>query len=680
MALRCVHLAHGLPDFVEEAIPFRNALAMHDWRTGRISLNPQQFNYPSLGIYLQLLVQQLSIWLGHAFHVYSTPADYALSYDTDPTTMIVLARLVTVGADLAALTAVHMMLWPYIGPLVIVADVLMAAQPSLIRTGQGIFVDPIAAALGMAAIACLVKGAKTRGTAPIYIGSVFIGLAVATKYTWIVLVCPQLAVCTVTKLRWRVMALSLAISLAVFASASPFVLLNTVSAERDIMFEIAHASPGVVLNLGQTLMLLRRVADNLGYVGLGAVIGSMLTVRYSVVARVCWLYLAMGALVLAGSHIFAERYLELVLPICVVLIAIVCDWLFAWRRVVGIVASGAILFPVGFKGVEAASHPVGVTQIEARRWMERTLGRRALILQDAYGVSVLSPYERAKIIDSDVFASASSHQQQRFLGRSVLNVVSMPIVTEGKCVIRMRNGGTRVYEPMVVNDMIYDAGVLHACEYVVVSNTIRARIKSIAGPRAYAWYTALDGSATPIAQFADTVMGVDPTITVYRVPSGDPPDPLWWPHAMPDSVRDAVLDACGSRPDSGNVGECFRYAYADYGVEFVHALMTGSISTTRFAWAEREARGSLEIIPDDPIAFRTFAVAVLGEYGPTQAILDVHKLFASLVLRSPESGRVLAPELGEFEAFARRGLGPTPSGPGALPARPAKPHRRVVGQ
>src|SRR5262245_18437781 len=64
LALRLWHIAHGLPDFVEEAIPLRRAFDMWGWRAGHADLNPHLFHYPSLSIYLQFALQHLHYWTG----------------------------------------------------------------------------------------------------------------------------------------------------------------------------------------------------------------------------------------------------------------------------------------------------------------------------------------------------------------------------------------------------------------------------------------------------------------------------------------------------------------------------------------------------------------------------------------------------------------------------------------
>ncbi|TPW11406.1 MAG: hypothetical protein FD129_1666, partial [bacterium] len=60
LALRLRALDWGLPGFAEEAIPFRKAVEFFGAETGRWTLDPRFYNYPTLTVYLQFL------WLGAA--------------------------------------------------------------------------------------------------------------------------------------------------------------------------------------------------------------------------------------------------------------------------------------------------------------------------------------------------------------------------------------------------------------------------------------------------------------------------------------------------------------------------------------------------------------------------------------------------------------------------------------
>ena len=97
LGLRLWHLRAGLPEFLDEAIPFRYALAMWDGATGRVDWNPHFLQYPSLTLYLNLLLQRAHLALGTWLGWFRGPADYTLAFAVDPTPMVLAARLLAVA-------------------------------------------------------------------------------------------------------------------------------------------------------------------------------------------------------------------------------------------------------------------------------------------------------------------------------------------------------------------------------------------------------------------------------------------------------------------------------------------------------------------------------------------------------------------------------------------------------
>src|SRR5262245_11931990 len=91
VVLRALRLGHGLPDVVEEEYPFRIALGMWGWETGRTDWNPHFFAYPSLSFYAHFLMQKVAVGIGILTGRYTNAADYRLAFETDPTSMMLLA-------------------------------------------------------------------------------------------------------------------------------------------------------------------------------------------------------------------------------------------------------------------------------------------------------------------------------------------------------------------------------------------------------------------------------------------------------------------------------------------------------------------------------------------------------------------------------------------------------------
>src|SRR5207244_12311358 len=120
---------------------FRVARTMWDWTTGRIDWNPRFFIYPSLSIYLHLFVQKAAVAFGMLTGRYASPADYRLAYETDPTSMVLLARGFDVACDLVMVVGVARLAERLRRGAALPAALLAALSPLLILTARGIQCD-----------------------------------------------------------------------------------------------------------------------------------------------------------------------------------------------------------------------------------------------------------------------------------------------------------------------------------------------------------------------------------------------------------------------------------------------------------------------------------------------------------------------------------------------------------
>src|SRR5262249_58346390 len=92
LGLRAWHLGEGLPEFFEEAFPFRRAFDMAGWNGGPLDWNPHAFHYPSLSFYLHLVAQWAHYGMGFVLGVFKRPADYFVAFQVDPSPMALVAR------------------------------------------------------------------------------------------------------------------------------------------------------------------------------------------------------------------------------------------------------------------------------------------------------------------------------------------------------------------------------------------------------------------------------------------------------------------------------------------------------------------------------------------------------------------------------------------------------------
>ena len=148
-ALRLWHVVADLPDFLEEAVPFRNALDLWSFTGGRTDWNPHLFHYPSLTVYLHYFVQRLGYLVGWMLGISRAPADWFISYLADPATVVVPARLLHVAADASAVLAAGLVGERLRRGAGVAAAVLVALTPTLIETSRFIFIETIMAALAL---------------------------------------------------------------------------------------------------------------------------------------------------------------------------------------------------------------------------------------------------------------------------------------------------------------------------------------------------------------------------------------------------------------------------------------------------------------------------------------------------------------------------------------------------
>jgi hypothetical protein len=254
LALRLWRIRTGLPEFLDEAIPFRRALDMWGWETGRTDLNPHFFHYPTLTLYLQFLVQKLGYAIGLLLGRWHSPADWRLLCEADPTAQVVPARLIGMLADAATVWAVWRIGerlrrgagWP--------AALLVAFAPGLIATSRAIYADTVMVALLAWSLERLLawrdEGRRGQLVAAVILG----GLAAGAKYTAGSLVLPLAWVLFEREgarglRRWPLVAGSM---LGVFLLTSPYIALDVREFWRDFSYEGLHMSRGHLGTLDRT--------------------------------------------------------------------------------------------------------------------------------------------------------------------------------------------------------------------------------------------------------------------------------------------------------------------------------------------------------------------------------------------------------------------------------------------
>jgi hypothetical protein len=593
LALRLWHLHHGLPDFLEEAIPFRRALGM--WRNpaGHVDPNPRFFQYPSLTLYLHLAVQQIGFFLERLAGAVRSPADWFVSFETDPTPMVIPARLIHVLADLvvvlgAARIAERIALGA--GPI---AAALVAVAPTLIVTSRAIFTDTIMTAFAIAALERTIAYAVDGGRARLLVATALIGLAAGAKYPGAALMLP-LAMALIARHGLRGVALAVvagAGALAVFLATTPYALLDGKTLGNDLAFVGRMTSQGHFGNIGRAGFAyhLGNLARDLGWLGVAALPVSLVLTLGSLrrtptgsaigdarrvlgaPATLAWIALLVFGVPISLAHVEAERYLVPVIPIAAALVAAAFLTLTAPLRRRSVpwfaLAVVALLLPPVFAGVKAGASGGTTTQITARRWVEAHLLPDDLLVQELYGAAVTGRIGAYSFMSRPLFAAASPDVQRRYRERRWFPSVTLPLTAVGRAAALVRRPDGRSIEIEVsphgsdLNTVPYDPRLYAGVDYVLTSASVRGRFE--ADPARYvaplAFYALLDSTAEVAARFRPHAGDTGPEIVIYRlgpraraaIDAAGPLDPLWWTAVVPRTYRERAeaLLAPGRAPN-----------------------------------------------------------------------------------------------------------------------------------
>jgi dolichyl-phosphate-mannose-protein mannosyltransferase len=557
VALRLWHIGHGLPDFLDEAIPFKTALGM--WvDVRRIDWNPHFFNYPSLTIYLQLALQMGVLALGP----YAGTADFLLGYQIDPTPLVLPARLLGVAFDTLTLVGVVRIGERLHRGAGVGAAALVALAPTMIVTSRAIYTDTYMTAFAVWALERMLAFRAHGRRSQLVAATVLTGLAAGSKYPGALLLIPLAWVMFERRgIRglgpWLVAS---AAALAVFLLTSPFVALDFEKFLADFRFESVHMAEGHLGSVGRRgfLFQAQTLAGDLGWPGMALLVASLGLTAAAPRRRsdqvTLWLFLIPVGLAISLAHVEAGRYLVPVIPIAAMLAAgtalDLADRHRPARTVVGRLAVGAILIlPVLPQGARAGASGQDDTQARARRWSEANIPRGALLLREAY-TGHLQTRENVEVVErSRAFALASAGQRERFLSRRAFDAVDLPLKVAGYSSLTLRLPDGRmeripIFEhPVDVNQIFYDLRLLDGVDFVLTSGAVRGRFDAdttrFAVQRRF--YRFLDRFAERMASFPPGRGTDGPQVDIYRLGdrargeiarAGGLPA-LWWAECVP---------------------------------------------------------------------------------------------------------------------------------------------------
>lgn len=638
--LRCWLLAADLPDFLEEAAPFRTALEMWTRAGGADAWNPHSLVYPSLTIYLHLLLLKLGGWLAGLGGAACSPADAWVLAALDPTSLVLPARGLHVlcGAATVFLAGVIAeRLRPGAG---VPAALLATFSPTLLATSRLIYTDTVMTVLALAALERMLAWHERGGGARLAAAVVLIGLAAGAKYPGAVALVPLVWLLVHRRgARGTLLALpSVLGATAVFLLTTPYALLDPAQLRWDLAQHGLHVAGG---HLGQAAaaalpFVLERLWLDLGPMGVALLIPAIALpatrrgARADIVA--VWLFLLAFLVPVAAARYALGHYLVPVIPTAAVLTAVTALELARraprrWSRPLAALLLAALVAPVAFHGLGEAIAKADVPQVRAHHWLEQHVGSRDVVLMETWGPRLPSLVERLTTLDDPRFAAASPELRRRYLARRWFYAIELPLKVGGRVAGGVTAADGRRHEVDVfpsaldANCVTYDPRLFALADFVVTSSAVRGRFEQ--EPARYAdichVYHLLDGTATVVARFVPPSPAAGPSLVVYRIGRGartalaasGPLEPTWWTEKIPDEYRRAVTalgdtpwEADALQPD-GTASPWVRslaHVYQDHLLTFADRLALTLVDLGRCDAAQPLVEGTLLVLPDDPVA------------------------------------------------------------------------------
>jgi len=639
-ALRLWHIAADLPGFLEEAIPFRSALGLWSWKGDPTDWNPHFFNYPSLTLYLHFFLQKSGWIVAHAAGLARTPADWFLFYLSEPSGLVIPARIAHVAFDALAVGLTGLVAERLRRGAGVPAALLAALSVTLLTTARSISTDTVMGALALGALERMLAWREHGGTRRLVAVVVLIGLATGAKYPAALVLVP-LAWILWSRDRGRGLALwpwCAVGALGVFLVTTPYALLDFTAFRRDFDYESLHVASG---HFGQATGVglpfhIRNLLRDLGPAGLGllgASVALMIPRATRTIAVAVWLYLVVFLGPIAGARFGAERYLVPVIPVAAALAASAALELASraaqrWRVALTALLLAGLLIPPFVSGTRAAARGGRLTQVEARRWLEAHLTVRDLVVEEAWGPGLPSVSARVLVQTSPIFTAAGPEAQRRYLKRPWFHAVPLPLFVAGRVSSRVLPPGRGAVDVEVfpaavdLNGVAYHGSLFGGVDVVVTSSSVRGRFTadSVRHAAVCRFYRVLDSTATVVARITPHDQLGGPEIVVYRLgprahaalAASGPRDPLWWVAGVPAEYRRRATGVLGSRWEGGAPwsapGQPAPWVGSLAGVyderlrPFVEAMVVNLVDLGRLDEAEWFAEATLLALPDDPVA------------------------------------------------------------------------------
>ncbi len=696
LVVRLWHIRHGLPDFLEPAEPLRAALALRDAATGAVDWNPHSFLHPSLTIYLHFVLQQVVYGAGAVLGFWHSYADYLVTFQVDPSFMVVVARMVGIVCDAFAVVAAYRLGRRLHSGAGLLAGLLVACAPTMLVMSRSIATDTVMAALALWALERMIRWYERGGLRRLAGAALLAGLAAGAEYPGLMLALPLMWVVWRREVRGApgrgamVLGFAVAAMAATFVVTTPYAVLDPHAFGRDFGFLALHAADGFATGLSPHRFAAQSaaLAANLGGPMVLLVVGSLGLVfadaRRRVTTIVLWLAFAafgIGASIARGA---AEPAMLPLIAVGAVLGAATLHFAVSpFRRSVRRVMLALLLATTAGPNLVAGLHAAWIgsdtTNLEARRWSERFLRPGDVMVQEDYSARL---YSESQVLDAQSapeYRLASPDARSGITSLRTYGVVTLPPPAAGRIVnlLQPERRAPREIEVFPnASDLaqaFYDPRLYTACDYVMTSGAVRAPFEL--EPRRYpvecALYRLLDATCEVVVRFAPHGAVEGPEIRVYRIGSHfrsavearGALDSLWWSNSVPNGYRALAGRILAPPPHAPAPAAEAPAPAADDSMPGVDASYVGASGAASHRAGARGARDSLSLAsvlgralgppqgPETPTAPDTTD----GDWTPPW-VRSLSPVYDEHVRRFAEQMSVMLARSGRYEAASRFAL------------------------
>lgn len=438
--------------FIDEAIPFRQALTLWGWGESPPTANPHFFSYTSLSIYLHWLAQAIAVQVGQWMGRYQMQADAGVEYVLDPTYLVMAGRALTsLAVDVCALLLY--VSWRHrsrVAGAVLAASVCISPLfiRSILRMPPEILMTPLVVALIRIASDEDVPTGRRIALVGLVSGAL-LGMKLSA------IPCCLLALAWATNPRAPIvqrlaqLCVGALVAATICVCTTPYAVLDHAAFLRDTAFEWNHLVSGHIAGsvAGTAAAHAGQLFEAVGF-PLTAALGAAMFSFRSFSSR-AWLALSCALTFVLPAMLSRsggpDRYMLPSLPLLSWFIAEA--WFATCRhggrlaRLLSVVLMITGAVQLGWMLTRTAAARLPTPAARAGEWVRQSARPSEVILLERGAMAIPSSSDARSLSQSRCFRSASSLWQERARTARYFSAVTLPFAASGEISTRVELPG-----------------------------------------------------------------------------------------------------------------------------------------------------------------------------------------------------------------------------------------------